>query len=77
MKTKFEEFEDEKKWETPMIKKPSKYQREQLNAHELDELREHIDLISFNIGKVYHHAKVRQTMKKKLHHSYKNEKIRI
>lgn len=59
--------------------------RSKLSDHELDELREHIEL-SFNIGKVYYHAKERSrkehsrakiNLKRKLHHSYKNEKIRI
>lgn|GEM_PF-707125 len=60
--------------------------RNKLSDHELEDLREHIDLISFNIGKVYRHAKDRSrkeynktkhTLRRKLHHSYKNEKIRI
>lgn len=36
-----------------------KGKRNVLSEHELDELREHVDLISFNIGKVYRHAKDR------------------
>lgn len=63
-----------------------KYKRNKLCEHELEELREHIDLVSFNIAKVYRHAKDRtrkelnkskNSFRKKLHHSYKNEKIRI
>lgn len=54
-----------------------KAKRNRLSDHELEELREHIDLISFNIGKVYRHAKdrsrkglkkVRHNFRKKLHH---------
>lgn len=33
--------------------------RHKLSEHELDELREHVELISFNIEKVYRHAKDR------------------
>lgn len=62
----------------------SKEKRNKLNEHELEELREHIDLISFNIGKVYRHARdrsrkeynqVKQSLRRKLHHSYKSEKF--
>ncbi|MFA6236015.1 MAG: hypothetical protein WC635_01705 [Bacteriovorax sp.] len=54
-----------------------KAKRNRLSDHELEELREHIDLISFNIGKVYQHAKdrsrkelkkVKHNFRKKLHH---------
>lgn len=54
-----------------------KAKRIRLSDHELEELREHIDLISFNISKVYRHAKdrsrkefkkVKHTYRKKLHH---------
>ncbi len=60
-----------------------KSKRKKLCNHELDELREHIDLISFNILKVYHHAKDRSkkefnksktTFKKKVRYSQKDEK---
>lgn len=53
-----------------------KAKRNKLTDHELDELREHIDLISYNIGKVYRHAKDRSrkeynkaknSFKKKIH----------
>jgi hypothetical protein len=51
------------------------------SEHDLDDLREHIDAVSFNLGKVYHHAKdrsrkqsFRNSLKKKFHHIYKNEK---
>ena len=63
-----------------------KAKRIKLSDHDLEELREHIDLISFNIGKVYRHAKDRsrkeynkskQTFRRKLQHSYKSEKIGI
>lgn len=36
-----------------------KCKRNKLSEAELEELREHIDLISFNISKVYRHAKDR------------------
>jgi len=58
-----------------------------MHEHELEELRECVDLISMNIGhnieKVYRDAKERNrkelfksknTMRKKFHHSYNNEK---
>ena len=57
--------------------------RSKLSEVELEELREHVDLISFNIGKVYRHVKdqsrkeynqARHSFSKKRHHSYKNEK---
>lgn len=63
-----------------------KAKRNKLSDNDLEELREHIDLISFNIGKVYRHAKDRSrkeynkakhTFRRRLHHSYRNEKIRI
>lgn len=36
-----------------------KIKRNKLSDHELDQLREHVELVSFNIGKVYRHAKDR------------------
>lgn len=57
--------------------------KNRLHEHELEELREHIDLISFNIGKVYQHAKYRSrkeynrsknSMRRKSNHLYKNDK---
>jgi hypothetical protein len=77
----------ENMWEDSLIsEQTTKVKRSRSSEHELEELREHIDLISFNIGKVYRHAKdrsrkeynkARHTFRRKLHHSYKNEKIRI
>lgn len=61
----------------------TKVKRGQFNEHDLEELREHIDLVSYNIGKVYRHAKERtrkecnqakHTLRRKLRHSYKNDK---
>ncbi|MDD4973802.1 MAG: hypothetical protein PHY93_05595 [Bacteriovorax sp.] len=72
-------------WEDGLTEQATKVKRSQLSEHDLEELREHIDLISFNIGKVYRHAKdrsrkeynkARHTLRRKIHHSYKNEKIR-
>ena len=57
--------------------------RKKLKAHELEELRDHVEHISFNIEKVYRLAKVsskkefkhaRQLLKRKIHHTSKNEK---
>lgn len=77
----------ENMWEDSLMsEQTTKAKRSRSSEHELEELREHIDLISFNIGKVYRHAKdrsrkeynkARHTLRRKLHHSYKNEKIRI
>lgn len=61
--------------EKPLSDQAGKAKRNKLQEHELEELREHIDLISFNIGKVYQHAKDRSrkeynkskhTMRKKI-----------
>lgn len=74
-----EDFWDEK----VLVEHGGKAKRNKLHEHELLDLREHIELISFNITKVYHHAKDRSrkeynkskiSMRKKFHHSYKNEK---
>lgn len=63
-----------------MPEQNTKVKRNKLNEHELEDLREHIDMISFNIGKVYRHAKDRSkkefnhakyNLGKKLHRSYK------
>ncbi len=71
-------------WNEKMISEQSgKTKKDRLHEHELEELREHIDLISFNIGKVYQHAKYRSrkgynrsknSVKKKFHHLYTIEK---
>ncbi|MDO9182913.1 MAG: hypothetical protein Q7U04_10925 [Bacteriovorax sp.] len=76
---------DEKNWEEDLVsEKSTKAKRKKLNEHELDELREHIDHISFNISKVYRHAKDRSrkefnhaknSFRRKFQHSYKNDKI--
>lgn len=69
--------------DTMVSEQAAKTKRNKISSHELDELREHIDLISFNILKVYHHAKDRSkkelnksknTFKKKIHYSQKNGK---
>lgn len=56
--------------------------RDRISEHELDDLKEHIDQISFNLGKVYQHAKdrsrkhsLRNSMKKKIQHFYKNDNL--
>jgi hypothetical protein len=50
--------------------------------NELEDLREHIDFISYNLGKVYQHAKDRSrkefnksknSLRRRFHHSYNNE----
>lgn len=58
-----------------------KIRKNKYSEHDLEDLREHIDAVSFNLGKVYHHAKdrsrkqsFRNSLKKKFHHIYKNEK---
>lgn len=62
----------------------TKFNRNKLSEFELNELRENLDLISFNIEKVYRQAKDRSrkefnqakySLGRKLHHSYKNEKL--
>jgi hypothetical protein len=50
----------EQNWEDGLYSSQStKVRRNKLSQHELEELREHIDQISFNISKVYRHAKDR------------------
>jgi hypothetical protein len=70
-------------WDESLTDQATKIKRSQISEHDLEELREHIDLISFNIGKVYRHAKdrsrkeynkARHTIRRNIHHSYKNEK---
>ncbi len=36
-----------------------KRRKSRMSEHELEDLREHIDVITFNLGKVYQHAKDR------------------
>lgn len=55
--------------------------RNKLTDIELDDLREYVDSVSFNLGKAYQHAKdrsrkqsQRNLMRKKIHHLYKNDK---
>ena len=64
----------------------TKAKRKKLNELELEDLRDHVDRISFNIDKVYRHAKVqsrkeynqdKQTFRRKLQNSYKKEKMKI
>jgi hypothetical protein len=75
-------------WDEKLMdsKQSIKEKRSKANDHELEELREHIDLISFNIGKVYRHAKDRSrkeynkaknTFKRRPLNEYRNEKIRV
>lgn len=76
---------DEELWEdqTNSEMKSPKLKRKKSHWHELEDLREHIDLISFNLKKVYCHAKdrsrkedreARLVPRRKLHHAYKNGK---
>lgn len=58
-----------------------KPRRAKVSEHELDDLREHMDSVSFNLGKVYQHARdrsrkqsIRNSMRKRFHHTHKNEK---
>ena len=64
----------------------TKAKRKKLNELELEDLRDHVDRISFNIDKVYRHAKdqsrkeynqAKLTFRRKLQISYKKEKMRI
>ncbi len=77
----------DKFWEDTSLEQNTKRKKIKMHEHELEELREHVDLIALNIGhnigKVYQHAKDRtrkelfkskNTMRKKFHHSYNNEK---
>lgn len=68
-------------YDESFLDQPGKLRRNKMSEHELEDLREHVDQISFNLGKVYQHAKdrsrknsLRNSMKKKFHHIYKNEK---
>jgi len=54
--------------------------RGKLTDNELDDMREYVDSVSFNLGKAYQHAKdrsrkqsQRNLMRKKIHHLYKND----
>jgi hypothetical protein len=77
----------DKSWDDNLaIEQTAKLHRNKLSEIELDELREHVDLVSFNIEKVYRQAKDRtrkeynqakHSLGRKLHHSYKNEKTKI
>ncbi|MGZ3788574.1 MAG: hypothetical protein ACXVLQ_08635 [Bacteriovorax sp.] len=73
----------EKNWDENFVETKGSSKKNKIYQHELEDLREHIDHVSFNIEKVYQHAKDRsrkeynkskQSIRKKFHHSYKNEK---
>lgn len=74
-----------KPMQEPFSDEPSfqggKPRRNLVSDIDLDDLREHVDTISFNIGKVYQHARdrsrkqsIRNSMRKRFHHTHKNEK---
>lgn len=73
----------EKMWDGSLRSgQTTRAKRSQLCEDELEELREHIDLISFKIGKVYRHAKDRSrkgyneakhALRRKLGRSYQIE----
>jgi len=64
----------------------TKLKRKKIIELELEDLRDHVERISFNIDKVYRHAKdqsrkeynhAKQSFRRKLQNSYKKEKMRI
>lgn len=58
-----------------------KHRRTKMSDSELEDLRDTLDSVSFNLGKAYQHAKdrsrkqwQRNQMRKRFHHTYKSDK---
>jgi hypothetical protein len=52
-------IEPEQSSNNPALKKSGGHRKRRKYDYDLEELREHIDLVSHSLGRVYHHARER------------------